>query len=359
MPKQVYPYTFCTYAHPALTEPMAALDITNATSSRRRWWIVGAMILLALLLALVGWWWMHRAAGDQQAQLNAALERGKVLQAELAAIKPEEPLTCGPGEIRQVIPILPPATSAPAQQPSAQTPVTSPASGNAETLSEKALAQKLEQATAMVVVAEGGRLITGTGFFIAPNLFVTNRHVVETATQPVTLVSEALKSVRRATVLHKTTGSEVGSPDFALVRLDEGTAPGTLDASNQVSKLSAVVAAGFPAVVVQNDERFRRLLSGDLTAAPDLNLTQGTVQSLQSGVGGMPLVVHTASIAKGNSGGPLVDGCGRVVGVNTFINVDQSQSARINYAIRSEVMQAFLKAAGASALIDDRPCERS
>lgn len=339
---------------------MAAPDTaTSATSPRRRWWIAGAVLLTALVLALAGWWWMHRGADGQQAQLAAAQERSKLLQAELAAIKPEEPLTCGPGEIRQAMPNTPPATPATAQPPSAQTPPATPASGNAETLSEKALAHKLEQATAMVVVAEGGRLITGTGFFIAPNLFVTNRHVVESATRPVALVSDALKSVRRATVLHKTTGSEVGTPDFALVRLDEGTAPGTLDASTQVSKLSGVVAAGFPAVVVQNDERFRRLLSGDLTAAPDLNLTQGTVQSLQSGVGGMPVVVHTASIAKGNSGGPLVDGCGRVVGVNTFINVDASQSAKINYAIRSEVMQAFLQAAGASARIDERPCARS
>lgn len=339
---------------------MAAPDTaTHATSSHRRRWIVGTVLLLTLLLALVGWWWMHRAENSQQAKLTAALERGKLLQAELAAIKPDGPLTCGLGEIRRAIPDASPAPSAAAQPPSAQTPPTTTASGNAEPLSEKELAHKLEQATAMVVVAEGGRLSTGTGFFIAPNLFVTNRHVVESATQPVGLVSDSLKSVRRATVLHKTSGSEVGAPDFALVRLDEGTAPGILDASTQVSKLSGVVAAGFPGVVVQNDERFRRLLRGDLTAAPDLNLTQGTVQSLQSGVGGMPLVVHTASIAKGNSGGPLVDGCGRVVGVNTFINVDQSQSAKINYAIRSEVMQAFLQAAGASARVDDRICARS
>jgi S1-C subfamily serine protease len=70
----------------------------------------------------------------------------------------------------------------------------------------------------------------------------------------------------------------------------------------------------------------------------------------------MPLIVHTASIAKGNSGGPLVDGCGRVVGINTFINVDQSQSAKINYAIRSEAMATFLQGAGASVRADSRPC---
>ena len=64
----------------------------------------------------------------------------------------------------------------------------------------------------------------------------------------------------------------------------------------------------------------------------------------------------SASIAKGNSGGPLVDGCGRVVGINTFINVDQSQSSKINYAIRSQVIATFLQAAGTSARADTRPC---
>lgn len=330
---------------------MAAPDTPKTTTPSRRWWIGGAILLLVALFAVVAWWWMNRVGNNNdQARLVATLERGKALREELAAIKPEGPLDCPDGEISQPIP------AAPEAPPPAQGTAAPPTGGNANPLGDRALAQRLEMATAMVVVAEGGKLSTGTGFFIAPNLFVTNRHVVESATQPVALVSDALKSVRRATVLHKTTGSQVGTPDFALLRLDEGTAPGTLDASNEVSKLSGVVAAGFPGVVVQNDARFRRLLGGDMAAAPDLNLTQGTVQSLQSGVGGTPLIVHTASIAKGNSGGPLVDGCGRVVGVNTFINVDQSQSAKINYAIRSEAMQAFLRTAGATARIDDRAC---
>jgi S1-C subfamily serine protease len=129
-----------------------------------------------------------------------------------------------------------------------------------------------------------------------------------------------------------------------------------LDLTLEAPKLAGVVAAGYPAVVVQHDGNFQRMLKGDLSAAPDLNMTKGSVQSHQSGPGGTPLMVHTASIAKGNSGGPLVDGCGRVVGVNTFINVDQSQSARINYAIRSAAVAGFVQAANANARMDSRPC---
>lgn len=321
-------------------------------------------ILLLLALAAAAWWWWQQqqrdaASAERAARLAAAEQRNKGLREQLAAIKPADPASCPPGEVLQPIPG---AASAPAGTPpsgAASTPTAAalPA-GDAHFLGDAALAKALEQATAMVIVVDGDKLGTGTGFFIAPNLLVTNRHVVESAKQQVLLTSDALKTLHRATIVHTTSNSDVGSPDFALLRLDEGVAPGTLPAALEVSKLTPVVAAGFPGVVVANDPRFRRLIAGDRSAAPDLNLTQGGVQSLQPGTAGTQLIVHTASIAKGNSGGPLVDACGRVVGVNTFINVDQSQSAKTNYALRSEAMQAFLQAAGSPARVDPRACSR-
>lgn len=327
----------------------------------KRWAIVaGVLVVLLLLAAAAWWWWTHRqaagAADDQRARLQAVLERQRALTEELAKAKPADPTDCPPGQsLRPIggagLPAAPGASGA--SPPMAALPTT----GEAAALGGSALAQRLEQATAIVIVAGPNDMGTGTGFFISPNLLVTNRHVVEqSAGKRLFLTSKALGSLRRATVLSATPGSVPGSPDFALLRLDEGTASGTLDMAGEVGKLASVVAAGYPGVVLQGDSSFQRLLKGDLSSAPDLNMTQGAVQSLQTGQGGTPLIVHTASIAKGNSGGPLVDGCGRVVGINTFINVDQSQSAKINYAIRSQVIASFLQSAGASARNDARPC---
>lgn len=328
----------------------------------KRWALIGGVLLLLLLLALAAWWWwkarQDAAIGDQRARLQAALERQKSLTDELAKVKPSDPTDCPPGQSLQ--PIVgttgarPPGPAGSAA-PTALAPL--PTGGEAPALGGSALAQRLEHATAIVIVAGPNDMGTGTGFFIAPNLLVTNRHVVENSQgKRLFLTSKALGSLRRASVLSSTASSTPGAPDFALLRMDEGSAAGTLDMALEVGKLANVVAAGYPGVVLQGDSSFQRLLKGDLSSAPDLNLTQGAVQSLQAGQGGVPLIVHTASIAKGNSGGPLVDGCGRVVGVNTFINVDQSQSAKINYAIRTQVMASFLQSAGASARNDARPC---
>ena len=340
------------------------MDQSGSDSGKRPGWkrfgVVAAVLLLLLAIAAAVWWMSSRkaaAGADAQARLQAALERQRVLTAELAQVKSPEPADCPPGQV------LRPAAGA-GQQPSgagqpasAPTAAALPTTGQAPSLGGSALAQRLEQATAIVIVAGSKDMSTGTGFFIAPDLLVTNRHVVEdSAGKRLFLASKALGSLRRATVLKVTADSTPGSPDFALLRMDDGAAAGSLDMAMDVGKLASVVAAGYPGVVLQGDSNFQRLLKGDFASAPDLNLTQGTVQSLQAGEGGTPLIVHTASIAKGNSGGPLVDGCGRVVGINTYIAVDQTQSAKINYAIRSQVIANFLRSADAAVRNDVRPC---
>ena len=63
----------------------------------------------------------------------------------------------------------------------------------------------------------------------------------------------------------------------------------------------------------------------------------------------MVLVLHTARIATGSSGGPLVNRCGNVVGVNTFIGAQTDKfSDRSLYALSGNALRSFLDQSGVS-----------
>jgi S1-C subfamily serine protease len=299
------------------------------------------------------WWWQTRVAAltpaGQQSKLARLLERETALRTEFDRLASLQRPHCPPGYVAE----KDPSTVADASGADG-----SSSDGKLSPLSARDMVEKLERATALVLLPSNKGLAIGTGFFVSKQHLVTNRHVVESSRDGrVLLASRSLERIRRGTVIAATNNSDPGSPDFALVRLDSGEAPGMLEIHTEPTKLSEVIAAGYPGLVMRGDASFMRLVrDGDLSAAPDLSLTRGTIQSIQDSFAGMPILVHTASILQGNSGGPLVDACGRVVGVNTFIAVDQQQSGRVSYAIQAKVMGAFSQRNGVNINRDARPC---
>ncbi|MCX7354943.1 MAG: serine protease [Alphaproteobacteria bacterium] len=334
-------------------------------------WLVICFFLLAGLIAVALYYFYGRQAPvvenlvpqaakelppDVQARAAALAEENRKLEEELDKQR-SQPIDCPPGqhpEQKASAPtnrVSPAAGSAVGVPPGAAREI--PATGKAPILSNKELSDRLEKSTVLLIV-DGG---SGTGFFIGPQTIVTNRHVAEKARDGIVLVtSRSLGRVQAARVMAMTPKGGTGSLDFALLRLETAIAPAPLTLTPSVPKLSSVYAAGYPGLIMQGDRGFMRLASGDAFASPDLSLTRGEVQSLQTTVIGLPAIVHTASVLGGNSGGPLVDSCGRVVGVNTFIAVDQEQSGRVSYAQPTGELVRFLNQSKASAQTDTRPC---
>lgn len=215
----------------------------------------------------------------------------------------------------------------------------------------------VEARTAMVLAKVPNGLATGSGFFVGPDLLVTNHHVIESAVGgEIYVTNRALGSVHAATVL-KSSGpiSQTGS-DLALLRVEGVDQPAfTILQSDTSLRLQPVITAGYPGDILDTDADYQALTQGNSRAVPELVVTDGTISAEQSMSPQTNVVVHSAPISTGNSGGPLIDMCGRLVGVNTFGR--QAEFRNLNFALSSGDLMRFLEGGAALPQVNSQPCQ--
>lgn len=211
-------------------------------------------------------------------------------------------------------------------------------------LSTLTIPQRLEQGTVLILAPVPGGAQQGTGFFINPDHVLTNRHVVANAIDDMVMVTNAsLRGARRGVVVAR---SDTPGYDFALIKvmLVEGDQAPALPLSAAVSRTDKVSAWGFPALVSEQDPAYLRLLKGDFNAVPEVVFTDGVVNAiLQTSPRN---IVHSAVVSQGNSGGPLVNEKGDVIGINTFIRLDADSNRQTQTALGSDAIMAFLREKG-------------
>jgi S1-C subfamily serine protease len=153
---------------------------------------------------------------------------------------------------------------------------------------------KLINEAANAVVRLSNEFASGSGFLVRDDLIVTNRHVVSGSFTTVVQFADG----------SETTGTVVGTStalDVAIVRPDvRGHATVKWGDSRLLVGGQSVIAIGFP--------RGARGLPV---------ITRGSVS--RSGIAeGAALIQTDAAVNPGNSGGPLIDECGEVMGVVTL-----------------------------------------
>lgn len=72
-----------------------------------------------------------------------------------------------------------------------------------------------------------------------------------------------------------------------------------------------------------------------------LTFSQGIISGIKEDFWGMPLLSHTSSISPGNSGGPLVDSRGNLVGINNS-TLDYGTTQNLNYATLTSKLYKFV-----------------
>jgi len=172
-------------------------------------------------------------------------------------------------------------------------------------------------------------MANGTGFFItADGYLLTAYHVVKD--------TAALKVWTNSRLIPAKLIRVDAANDLALLKLDRITVAALPVISSQNVRTGLdVFTLGFPNIQLQGTE---------------LKYTQGNISSL-TGLGDDPRLFQiSVPVQPGNSGGPLLDEQGRVIGV-VIAKLDEIFTARatgslpqnVNYALKSSLVLSFLE----------------
>ncbi|RYD42101.1 MAG: serine protease [Sphingomonadales bacterium] len=157
----------------------------------------------------------------------------------------------------------------------------------------------------------------GSGIAISPTRIITNAHVVESA-----------------------------------AKYPDNVALGVVPSEGKKSFAGAdVVALGYPGNVDLATARS----ANDYITPRTPTRSEGNMSNMQA-VDGVAMLIHTAKISRGNSGGPLVDQCGRITGINTAITRADDGDSPFAFAISGRELMRFLADANQQYTSVGTPC---
>lgn len=193
----------------------------------------------------------------------------------------------------------------------------------------------------------------GSGFAVGPDLVVTNAHVVAPMAESTTMRVGIVPSQGKSGYFAKLVAYSA-KQDLALLRLTEKAklVPAALF-TGAVTDGEDVWAVGYPGVV----DAAQGLTTDELMSPAAPVKTHGNVSAGRPGHG-YETILHTAQLAAGNSGGPLLDSCGRVIGANSSgTNSNSGADSSYYFAVSMREISRFLLANGVKPAMTGEPCK--
>jgi serine protease Do len=172
----------------------------------------------------------------------------------------------------------------------------------------------------------GDQTVSGTGFFITDQGYIlTNNHVVEGTREVTIVLSDGTE--QQASIV----GTDIYS-DIAVLKTDGNvSAVAKLGNSDVLQPGESVIAIGSPL------GNFKNTVTVGVVSATGRSIDTGNGYQIED------LIQTDAAINHGNSGGPLVNLAGEVVGINTLVvrNTNSGDVAEgLGFAIPVNTAQA-------------------
>lgn len=191
---------------------------------------------------------------------------------------------------------------------------------------------EMQDSVVMIATSQG----MGSGVIIDQSgCILTNWHVVKDAgTIYVLIPSGGIVTVNKNTAYTANLVTQHAVADLAIIKINH--APGSLQVAKLADKGSIkigtkVAALGFPRPDVM------QYLESDVSQSS--SLTTGVVSAVRQ-IAGVTYIQTDTALNPGNSGGPLLNSDGLVIGINTF-GIDQTQG--INFAIAVDENDSFIQ----------------
>jgi S1-C subfamily serine protease len=209
---------------------------------------------------------------------------------------------------------------------SSGTTTTSAPTADSDGLTIGEIYERAHRGVVEITAGSGGGQAQGSGFvYDADGHIVTNQHVVGGAGTISVQFSDG--STHRAELV----GTDP-STDLAVIRVD---APESLLQPLQLGD-SAEVAVGDAVVAMGSPFGFEGTVTSGIVSALHRQMTAPNNFTINDSI------QTDAAINHGNSGGPLLDGNGRVIGVNAQIESESGGNDGVGFAIPSNTVDAIV-----------------